>query len=143
MCIDYLQLNKVTIKNMYPLPLINDLVDQLKQATYFYKIDLKSGYHQLRVRGEDMPKMVFQTRYGYYELLLMSFCLTNAPMTLMDIMNRVFWSYLDSFVIVFIDDILVNSKNEGDDMDHLKVVLQVHRNTHYFPSIGNVSFNKG
>ena len=99
------------------------MFDQLQRASYFFKIDLRSGYHQLRVRGEDVPKMAFRTRYGHYEFLVMSFCLTNAPATFMDLMNRVFQSYLDSFVIVFIDDTLVYSKNESEHMDHLKVVL--------------------
>ena len=89
------------------------------------KINLRSGYLQLRVRGEDIPKTVFRTRYGHYEFLVMFCCVTNAPMVFMDLMNRVFRSYLDSFFIVFIEDILVYSKNEGDYMNHLMVVLQV------------------
>ena len=124
---DYRQLNKVTIKNQYPLPRIDELFDQLQGASYFYNIDLTSRYHQHRVRSEDIPKMAFLTRYGRYEFLVMSFGLTNAPMVFMDLMNRVFLSYLDSFVIVFIDNILVYSKNDGDHMDHLRVVLQVLR----------------
>ena len=90
MCIDYHQLNKVTIKNKYPLPRIGDLFDQLQHASYFSKINLRSGYHQLRVRGEDVPKTAFRTRYGHYEILLMSFGLTNAPTAFMDLINRVF-----------------------------------------------------
>ena len=111
MCINYRQLNKVTIKNKYPLSQINDLFDKLQGANYFSKIDLRSGYHKLRVRGEDIPKMVFHTRYGHYEFIVMSIGLTNAPKTFMDLMNRVFQSYQDSFVIVFINEILVYSKN--------------------------------
>ena len=111
MCIDYRQLNKVSIKNKYPLPQIDDLFDQLQGASYFSKIDLRSGYHQLRVRGEDVPKTAFRTRYGHYEFLVMSFCLANAPAAIMYLMNRVFRSYLDSFFIVFIDNMLVYSKN--------------------------------
>ena len=120
----YRQLNKVIIKNKYHITWINDLFDQLQGASYFSKIDLRSGYHQLRVRGEDIPKTTFWTRYGHYEFLVMSFGLTNAPTTFMDLMNRVFQNYLDSFVIVFIDDILVYSKNDDDHMDHLRIVLQ-------------------
>ena len=123
MCIDYRQLNKVTIKNKYPLPWINNLFDKLHWASYFSKIDLRLGYHQLRMRGADIPKTAFRTRYGHYEFLVMSFSLTNAPVAFMDLMNRVFQHYLDSFVIVFIYDILVYSKNEDDHMDHLRVVL--------------------
>ena len=108
MCFDHRNLNKVTIKNKYPLPRIDDLFDQLQGVSYFSKIDLRSGYHQLRVRGEDVPKMTFRT----YEFLVMSFSLTNASTAFMELMNRVFQNYLDSFVIVFIDDIMVYSKNE-------------------------------
>ena len=125
MCIDYSQINKVTIKNKYPFPRIDDLFDQLQGVSYFSKIDFRSGYHQLRVRGEDIPKTAFQTWYDHYEFLVMFFGLTNSLPVFMDLMNRVFQSYLDSFVIIFIDDILVYSKNKGDHMDHLRVVLQV------------------
>ncbi|GKE70832.1 putative reverse transcriptase domain-containing protein [Tanacetum coccineum] len=111
MCIDYRELNKLTVKNRYPLPRINDLFDQLQGSSVYSKIDLRSGYHQLRVRDEDIPKTAFRTRYEHYEFQVMPFGLTNAPAVFMDIMNRVYKSYLDKFVIVFIDDILIYSCN--------------------------------
>ena len=114
MCIDCRQLKQVTIKNKYPLPRIDDLFDQLQGSSFFSKIDLCSGYHQLRVRDGDVPKTAFRTRYGHYEFLVMSFGLTNAPAAFMDLMNRVFREYLDSFVIVFIDDILIYSKTKEE-----------------------------
>ena len=114
----------MTIKNKYPLPRIDDLFDQLQGAQCFSKIDLRSGYHQLKIRKEDVPKTAFRTRYGHYEFLVMSFGLTNAPAAFMDLMNRVFSPFLDRLMIVFIDDIMVYSRSEQEHMEHLHQVLQ-------------------
>ncbi|GJX87190.1 putative reverse transcriptase domain-containing protein [Tanacetum coccineum] len=125
MCIDYRELNKLTVKNRYPLPRIDDLFDQLQGSSIYSKIDLRSGYHQLRVREQDIPKTAFQTRYGHYEFQVMPFGLTNAPAVFMDLMNRVCKPYLDKFVIVFIDDILIYSKDEKEHEEHLKASLEL------------------
>ncbi|KAK9083378.1 hypothetical protein Scep_029849 [Stephania cephalantha] len=127
LCIDYRQLNKVTVKNEYPLPRIDDLFDQLTGAQWFSKIDLRSGYHQLRIRAEDREKTAFRTRYGHYQFTVMPFWLTNAPMVFMDLMHRVLREYLDRFVIVFIDDILIYSKTRDDHGEHLRIILQTLR----------------
>ncbi|GJV28439.1 putative reverse transcriptase domain-containing protein [Tanacetum coccineum] len=125
MCIDYRELNKLTVKNRYPLPRIDDLFDQLQGSSVYSKIDLRSGYHQLRIREEDIPIIAFWTRYGHYEFQVMLFGLTNAPAVFMDLMNRVCKPYLDKFVIVFIDDILIYSKNKEEHEKHLKIILEL------------------
>jgi hypothetical protein len=123
MCVDYRSLNDVTIKNKYPLPRIDDLFDQMRGARVFSKMDLRSGYHQMKIRPSDIPKTAFSTRYGLYEFTIMSFGLTNAPAYFMNLMNKVFMEYLDKFVVVFIDDILIYSKNDSEHEEHLRMVL--------------------
>ena len=140
MCIDYRQINKVTVKNKYPLPRIEDLFDQLKGAGVFSKIDLRSGYYQLRVKDVDVPKTAFRTRYGHYEFLVMPFGLTNAPAAFMDLMNKVFRPYLDQFVVVFIDDILVYSKDEQEHEQHLKIVLLTLRDKKLYAKLSKCDF---
>nr|GEV01361.1 putative reverse transcriptase domain-containing protein [Tanacetum cinerariifolium] len=125
MCIDYQELNKMTVKNRYPLLQIDDLFDQLQGSSIYSKIDLRYGYHQLRVREQDIPKTAFRTRYGHYEFQFMPFGLTKAPVIFMDLMNRVCKPYLDKFVIVFIDDILIYSKDEKEHEEHLYAILEL------------------
>ncbi|KAL0539362.1 hypothetical protein IC582_023573 [Cucumis melo] len=134
LCIDYRELNKVTVKNRYPLPRIDDLFDQLQGDTVFSKINLRSGYHQLRIKDGDVPKTTFPSRYGHYEFIVISFGLTNAPTVFMDLMNRVFREFLDTFVIVFIDDILIYSKKEAEHEEHLRMVLQTLRDNKLYAS---------
>jgi hypothetical protein len=122
--VDYCSLNEVTIKNKYPLPNINDLFDQLKGATVFSRIDLRSGYFQLKIREQDIPKLAFTTRYGLYEYTVMSFGLTNATAYFMIMMNKVFMEYLDKFVVVFIDDILIYSKDDKEHEEHLRLIME-------------------
>jgi hypothetical protein len=124
LCVDYRPLNVVIIKNKYPLPRIDILFDQLTGAQVFSKIDLRSGYHQIKIHAEDIPRTTFSMRYGLYEYLVMSFGLTNALAHFMYFMNSVFMPELDKFVVVFIDDILVYSKNMEEHEEHLHIVLQ-------------------
>ena len=140
MCIDYRQINKVTVKNKYPLPRIEDLFDQLKGVSVFSKIDLRSGYYQLRVKEVDVPKTAFGTCYDHYEFLVMPFGLTNAPATFMDLMNRVFHPYLDQFVVVFIDDILVYSKDAREHEHHLRIILQTLKENKLFAKLSKCDF---
>jgi hypothetical protein len=124
MCINYHELNKVTIKNRYPLPRIDDLLNQLQGVRLFSKIDLRSGYHQVRVKKEDIPKTTLKTHYGHHEFSVTSFGLTNAPAVFMDTMNRVFHDYLDQFTVVFIDNILIYLKTPEEHEEHLRKALE-------------------
>ncbi|GJY09257.1 putative reverse transcriptase domain-containing protein [Tanacetum coccineum] len=133
MCIDYRELNKLTVKNRYPLPRIDDLFDQLQGFGVYSKIDLRSGYHQLHIKEEDIPITAFRTQYGHFEFQVMMFGLTNAPVVFMDLMNRVCKPYLDKFVIVFIDDILVYSKDEKEHRRHLKIILELLKKERFAP----------
>ncbi|GJT07290.1 putative reverse transcriptase domain-containing protein [Tanacetum coccineum] len=140
MCIDYRELNKLTVKNRYPLPRIDDLFDQLQGSSVYSKIDLRSGYHQLRIREEDIPITAFRTRYGHYEFQVMPFGLTNAPAVFMDLMNRVCKPYLDKFVIVFIDDILIYSNNKEEHERHLKIILELLKNEQLYAKFSKCDF---
>ncbi|KAA0035197.1 ty3-gypsy retrotransposon protein [Cucumis melo var. makuwa] len=140
LCIDYRELNKVTVKNRYPLPRIDVLFDQLQGATVFCKIDLQSGYHQLRIRDSDIPKTAFRSRYGHYEFIVMSFGLTNAPAVFMDLMNMVFKDFLDSFGIVFIDELLIYSKTEAEHEEHLHQVLDTLRSNKLYANFSKCEF---
>jgi hypothetical protein len=140
MCVDYRSLNDVTVKNKYPLPRIEDLFAQMRGARVFSKIDLGSGYHQMKIRPSDIPKTAFSTRYGLYEFTVMSFGLTNALAYFMNLMNKVFVEYLDRFVVVFIDDILIYSKNDSDHEEHLRLVLQKLRNIQLYTKYSKCEF---
>jgi hypothetical protein len=140
LCVDYHPLNAVTIKNKNPLPRIDILFDQLAEARVFSKIDLRSGYHQIKIRSSDIPKIAFSTRYGLYEYLVMSFGLTNAPAYIMYLMNSIFMQELDKFVVVFIDDILIYSKNPEDHANHLHIVLQKLRDHHLYAKFSKCEF---
>jgi hypothetical protein len=140
MCVDYRSLNDVTIKNKYPLSCIEDLFDQMRRAKVFSKIDLRSGYHQMKIRPSDIPKTAFTTRYGLYEYTVMSFGLTNAPAYFMYLMNKIFMKYLDKFVVVFIDDILIYSKNEEEHEEHSRLVLQKLREHELYAKFSKCEF---
>ncbi|GJZ81057.1 putative reverse transcriptase domain-containing protein [Tanacetum coccineum] len=140
MCIDYRELNKLTVKNRYPLPRIDDLFDQLQGSSVYSKIDLRSGYYQLRVQEEDIPKTAFRTRYGHYEFQMMPFGLTNAPAVFMDLMNRVCKPCWDKFVIVFIDDILIYSKNKKEHEEHLKAILELLKKEELYAKFSKCEF---
>ncbi|GJV73001.1 putative reverse transcriptase domain-containing protein [Tanacetum coccineum] len=140
MCINYRELNKLTVKNRYPLPRIDDLFDQLQGSSIYSKIDLRSGYHQLRVCEEDIPKTAFMTRYGHYEFQVIPFGLTNAPAVFMDLMNRVCKPYLDKFVIVFIDDILIYSKNKEEHEGHLNLILELLKKEELYAKFSKCEF---
>src|ERR1043165_9153975 len=140
LCIDYRQLNKVTIKNRYPLPRIDDLMDRLVGARMFSKIDLRSGYHQIRVKEEDVQKTAFRTRYGHYEYSVMPFGVTNAPGVFMEYMNRIFHPYLDKFVVVFIDDNLIYSKSDEEHAEHLRVVLELLKEKKLYAKLSKCEF---
>ena len=132
----------MTIKNIYPLPRTDDLFDQLRGATVFSNIDLRSGYHQVRIKDEDIFKTTFRTRYGHYEFVVMPFGLTNAPAVFMCLMNNVMHKYLDKFVVIFIDDILIYSKSEEEHKEHLKIVLQELREHQLYAKFRKCDFFK-
>ncbi|GJV66482.1 putative reverse transcriptase domain-containing protein [Tanacetum coccineum] len=140
MCIDYRELNKLTVKNRYPLPRIDDLFDQLQGSSVYSKIDLRSGYHQLRVREEDILKTASRTRYGHYEFQVMPFGLTNAPTVFMDLINCVCKPFLDKFMIVFIDDILIYSKNKKEHEEHLKAILELLKKEELYAKFSKCKF---
>jgi hypothetical protein len=140
MCVHYRSLNEVTIKNKYPLPRIEDLFDQMKGASIFSKIYLRSGYHQLKIRESDIPKTTFYTQYGLYEYTVMSFGLTNTSAYFMYLMNKVFMEYLDKFFVVFIDDILIFSKTEEEHEKHLRLVLEKPRSNKLYAKFSKCEF---
>jgi len=137
---DYRQLNKLTIKNKYPLPMIDDLLDQLRGAVLFSKIYLRSGYHQILVKPEDAQKMTFRSRFGHYECVVMPFGLTNAPAIFMDYMNKVFQPYLDQFVVVFINNILIYSESREEHAKHLRVVLGILKEHQLYGKLSKCEF---
>jgi hypothetical protein len=156
MCVDYRTLNDVTVKNKYSLPRIEDLFDQMRGARVFSKMDLRSGYHQMKIRPSDIPKTNVSTRYGLYEFTVMSFGLTNAAAYFMNLMNKMFMEYLDRFVVVFIDDILIYFKSDSDHEEHLRLVLQKLRHNQLYakyskcefwigevPFLGHIIYNGG
>ena len=143
LCVDYKQLKKMTINNKYPLPRIDELMDQLHGSSVFSKIDLRSGYHQILVKGYDVQKTTFWSRYGRYEYVVMPFGVTNGPTMFMDYMNRIFRSFLDKFVVVFIDDILIYSKTQEEHAEHLRLVLGVLRKKQLYAKLSKCEFWMG
>jgi hypothetical protein len=140
MCVDYRSLDNVTMKNKCPLPRIEDLFNRMRGTRVFSKIDLRSGCHQMKIRPSDMPKTDFSTRYGLYEFIVMSFGLTNAPAYFMNLMNKVFMEYLDRFVVVFSDDILIYSQSDSDHEQHLRLVLQKLRDNQLYAKFSKCEF---
>nr|KYP73770.1 Transposon Ty3-I Gag-Pol polyprotein [Cajanus cajan] len=140
LCVDYRQLNKFTIKNKYPLPRIDDLMGQLRGATVFSKIDLRSGYHQIKVKAEDIQKIAFRTRYDHYEYQVMPFGVTNAHAVFMDYMNRIFCPYLDHSVVVFINDILIYSRTHEEHEEHLQTILQILKDKQLYAKLSKCEF---
>ena len=142
LCIDYRQLNKVTLKNKYPLPRIDDFFDQMRGAKVFSKIELRSSNHQVRIKDEDIHTTTFRTSYGHYEFVVVPFGLTNAPTTFMCLMNSVFIRYLDKFVLVFLDDIYIYSKNEEEDEVNSRMSLQLIREHKLHAKLSKCDFYK-
>ena len=140
LCINYRQLNMVMIQKRYLLPRIDDLFDQLRGARVYPKIDIRTGYHQLRVRETDIPKTAFRTRYGHFEFTVMPFRLTNALAAFMDLMHRIFQPYLDQFVVVFVDDILIYSQSEWEHEYHLRIVSQLLRDHQLYTKFSKCEF---
>jgi len=140
LCVDYRQLNKLTIKNKYPLPRIDDLLNQLRGSGVLSKIDLRYGYHQILVKLEDIQKTTFRSRYGYYKYVVMPFGVTNAPVVFMDYMNEILCPYLDRFVVVFIDDIFIYSKNKEEHAEHLRIVSEVLREYQLYGKLSKCEF---
>jgi hypothetical protein len=140
LCIEFKKLNKVTMKNKYPFPRIDDLFDQLKDEIFFSKIDLRLGYHQVIIKEEDISMTSFRKRYGHYEFIVVPFGLSNEPAVFMCLMNDIFREYLDKFVIVFLDDILIYSKSKEEDEQDLRMVLQVLREHHMYAKLSKCSF---
>jgi hypothetical protein len=140
LCIDYRQLNKMTIKNNYLLPRIDDLFDQLRGATIFSKIDLRFGYHQVSIKDEEIHKTTFRTRYGHYEFVVVPFGLTNAPTTFMCLLNNVLSKFLDKFVLVLIDDILIYYENREEHEEYLNIVLHVLKKNQLYAKFSKCNF---
>ena len=140
LCINYRQLNRDTIKNRYPLSRIDDLFDQLRGARIYSKIDLRTSYHQLRVREADIPKTTFRMQYGHFEFIVMPFRLMNAPAAFMDLMHRVFQPYLDQFMVVFVNDILIYSQSEEEHENHLRIILQALREHQLYAKFSKCDF---